>query len=83
MAEPRPLGREASTRAVPTAPLARLEPVTLAGHGLRLEPLSAAHVPSLRTPLPACRSFTLSGGSSPSMFIKVSGSLCNLGQGVM
>jgi RimJ/RimL family protein N-acetyltransferase len=48
MAEQAPAEREESTRAVPTAPLARLEPVTLAGHGLRLEPLAAAHVPGLR-----------------------------------
>ena len=41
-------GREERTRAVPTAPLPRLEPVTLAGHGIRLEPLAAAHVPGLQ-----------------------------------
>ena len=41
-------GREERTRAVPTAPLPRLEPVTLAGHGIRLEPLSEAHVLGLQ-----------------------------------
>lgn len=48
MAERRPTGREESTRAVPTAPLPRPRPVTLAGHGIRLEPLTEAHVPGLR-----------------------------------
>ena len=41
-------GREERTRAVPTVPLPRLEPVTLAGHGIRLEPLAEAHVPGLQ-----------------------------------
>ncbi|HEX7349430.1 GNAT family protein [Brachybacterium sp.] len=41
-------GREERTRAVPTAPLPRPQPVTLVGHGIRLEPLSTAHVPGLQ-----------------------------------